>query len=63
MAVNLSKGEHVNLTKSVPYLSKVTVGLGWDMAARGYSIDCDSSVFLLRNAKPRLFGKEASRSW
>lgn len=60
MAVNLSKGEHVNLTKSVPCLSKVTVGLGWDMAKRGYSIDCDSSVFLLRSVKSRLFGKETS---
>ena len=36
MAVNLSKGEHVNLTKSVPYLSKVTVGLVWDMEEIGY---------------------------
>lgn len=59
MAVNLSKGEHVNLTKSVPSLREVTVALGWDMAERGYSVDCDSSVFLLRESKSGLFGRKS----
>ena len=30
MAVNLSKGERVSLSKDNPGLNKVTVGLGWD---------------------------------
>lgn len=47
MAVSLTKGDKVNLSKEVEKLANVTVGLGWDMAKRGYNIDCDSSVFLL----------------
>lgn len=59
MAVNLSKGDRVNLTKAVTALSNVTVGLGWDMATSGASIDCDSSIFLLREQKNRgLFGSK-----
>ena len=30
MAVNLSKGQKVSLTKGNPGLSKIVVGLGWD---------------------------------
>jgi stress response protein SCP2 len=48
MAVNLTKGQKVNLSKAVEKLANVTVGLGWDMAHNGRSIDCDSSVFVLR---------------
>lgn len=48
MAVSLVKGEKVNLSKMVEKLSNVTVGLGWDMALTGVNIDCDSSVFVLR---------------
>lgn len=62
MAVNLSKGEHVNLTKAVPTLKKVVVGLGWDMAEHGHNIDCDSSVFLLRTKKSfGLFGSSQTK--
>ena len=49
MAVSLSKGDRVNLSKAVEKLANVTVGLGWDAATRGRDIDCDSSVFVLRN--------------
>lgn len=48
MAVSLVKGEKVNLSKMVEKLANVTVGLGWDMASKGVNIDCDSSVFVLR---------------
>ena len=47
MAVSLTKGEKVNLSKVVEKLANVTVGLGWDAAEYGDSIDCDSSVFVL----------------
>lgn len=51
MAVNLSKREKVNLSKAVEKLTNVTVGLGWDMAKNGVSIDCDSSIFVLKSNK------------
>ncbi|MBP0973185.1 MAG: TerD family protein, partial [Oscillospiraceae bacterium] len=34
-------------------LTKLTVGLGWDPAKAGASIDCDSSVFLCKGGKLR----------
>lgn len=49
MAVSLSKGQKVDLTKSNPGLTKVVVGLGWDVNKYdgGHDFDLDSSVFLL----------------
>ncbi|TWT16058.1 TerD family protein [Planomicrobium sp. CPCC 101079] len=49
MAINLSKGQKVDLTKSNPGLSKVIVGLGWDTNKYdgGQDFDLDSSIFLL----------------
>ncbi|QED48332.1 TerD family protein [Cytobacillus dafuensis] len=49
MAVSLSKGQKVDLTKTNPGLSKVIVGLGWDVNKYdgGNDFDLDSSVFLL----------------
>ena len=49
MAISLSKGQKVDLTKSNPGLSKVVVGLGWDTNKYdgGESFDLDTSVFLL----------------
>ena len=35
MAINLKKGQGVNLSKSEFDLSKVTIGLGWDIAKAG----------------------------
>ena len=29
MSINLTKGEKINLSKEVPGLKKVVVGLGW----------------------------------
>ena len=56
MAINLNKGQKVDLTKKNPGLSFITVGLGWDAAEtekKGFfssifrNIDCDASVILL----------------
>ncbi|HSJ38669.1 MAG TPA: TerD family protein [Planococcus sp. (in: firmicutes)] len=49
MAINLSKGQKVDLTKSNPGLSKVVIGLGWDTNKYdgGQDFDLDSSAFLL----------------
>ncbi|WP_313800516.1 TerD family protein [Cytobacillus sp.] len=49
MAVSLSKGQKVDLTKANPGLTKVVVGVGWDVNKYdgGHDFDLDSSVFLL----------------
>lgn len=49
MAVSLSKGGNVNLSKEVPGLKKVIIGLGWDARATdGAAFDLDASAFLLK---------------
>lgn len=52
MAISLSKGQKVDLTKGNPGLKNITVGLGWDTNKYdgGHSFDLDSSVFLLDGA-------------
>lgn len=49
MAINLSKGQKVSLTKDNPSLSNITVGLGWDVNAfdSGADFDLDASVFMV----------------
>jgi len=49
MAISLSKGQKIDLTKSNPGLSNITVGVGWDTNKYdgGQDFDLDSSVFLL----------------
>lgn len=53
MAVNLQKGQKVDLTKGNPGLKHIMVGLGWDEVQRGgffsrpQDIDCDASAILL----------------
>lgn len=48
MAVSLSKGGNVSLSKEVPGLSAVDVGLGWDARVTdGTAFDLDASVFVL----------------
>lgn len=45
MAVSLSKGGNVSLTKEAPGLSAVTVGLGWDTrTTTGVDFDLDASA-------------------
>ena len=48
MAVSLSKGQKVSLTKGNPGLSKLLVGLGWDVNKYdgGADFDLDASAFL-----------------
>ncbi|QEW06413.1 TerD family protein [Nitrincola iocasae] len=47
MAVSLSKGGNVSLSKEAPGLSNVIVGLGWDpRATDGKEFDLDASVFI-----------------
>ena len=62
LAINLQKGQRVDLTKSNPGLSKIMVGLGWDPVQSGgggglfgglfggggaSNVDCDASVIML----------------
>lgn len=62
MAINLQKGQRVDLTKGNPGLTKVLVGLGWDPVQSGgggglfgglfggggaANVDCDASVIML----------------
>ena len=50
MAVNLTKGQRVSLTKENPGLSKVIVGLGWDVNSyEGDAFDLDASAFALNS--------------
>ncbi|TWE06093.1 stress response protein SCP2 [Neobacillus bataviensis] len=63
MAINLQKGQRVDLTKGNPGLTKIMVGLGWDPVQSGgggklfgglfgggassSNVDCDASVIML----------------
>lgn len=60
MAINLQKGQKVDLTKGNAGLNVLTVGLGWDEAPqkKGFmglgkkdDIDCDASAILLAGGK------------
>src|SRR5882757_7597079 len=54
MAVSLSKGGNVSLTKEAPNLTAVTVGLGWDVrTTTGGDFDLDASA-LLTNAEGKV---------
>lgn len=47
MAVSLSKGGNVSLSKEAPGLTKILVGLGWDpRVTDGTDFDLDASVFI-----------------
>lgn len=49
MAVSLSKGGNVSLSKEAPGLSNIVVGLGWDSRATdGAAFDLDASAFLVK---------------
>ncbi|MEI4791201.1 TerD family protein [Bacillus sp. FJAT-53060] len=54
MAIQLSKGQRVDLTKTNPGLTKVMIGLGWDTNkySGGAEFDLDASAFLV-NANNR----------
>lgn len=57
MAVNLTKGQKVDLTKTNPGLTKIVIGLGWDTNKYdgGSDFDLDAAAFLLADS-----GKVAS---
>ncbi|MEE3422677.1 MAG: TerD domain-containing protein [Succinimonas sp.] len=50
MAINLKKGQKIDLTKGNPGLSKLLIGLGWDTDrySGGYDFDLDTAAFLLK---------------
>ena len=49
MAINLTKGQKVDLKKGNPGLKKLMVGLGWDVNAfdSGADFDLDAAAFML----------------
>lgn len=55
MAVSLSKGGNVSLSKSAPSLKRILVGLGWESrVTTGADYDLDASAFLVgENGKVR----------
>lgn len=51
MAISLSKGGNVSLSKEAPGLDEIMVGLGWDVRATdGQDFDLDASAFLLNSS-------------
>jgi tellurium resistance protein TerD len=49
MAISLTKGSNVNLSKESPGLNKIVVGLGWDARVTdGAAFDLDASAFLVK---------------
>jgi tellurium resistance protein TerD len=49
MSISLIKGDRINLSKELPNLNKIGVGLGWEAnhTDTGHAFDLDASVFLL----------------
>ena len=52
MPISLKKGQKVSLTKENPGLTKVVVGLGWDVNKydTGGAFDLDAAAFLLADS-------------
>jgi len=48
MAINLKKGQGINLTKAAPRLRIVRVGIGWDITRVIGQCDLDVSAFVLK---------------
>lgn len=52
MSISLSKGGNVSLSKEEPGLTKILIGLGWDVRATdGVDFDLDASAFLLSSSE------------
>lgn len=53
MAISLSKGGRIDLSKEAPSLKRIGFGLGWDTndTDTGVDFDLDASVFMLGNNK------------
>lgn len=59
MAISLSKGGNVSLSKEAPGIETIMVGLGWDARATdGAAFDLDASCFML-NAEGKAPGESA----
>lgn len=56
MTINLTKGGSINLSKSNPGLTKVKVGLGWDVSGNSipYDLDVSAAVLKLVNGATKL---------
>ena len=52
MAINLSKGQKIDLTKANPGLDKIVAGLGWDVNKYdgGSNFDLDVAMFMLEDS-------------
>jgi tellurium resistance protein TerD len=51
MALSLSKGQNVSLSKTDPSLTKLVIGLGWDpRSTDGQDFDIDASAFMISEA-------------
>ena len=51
MPINLTKGANVSLSNSVPGLTNILIGLGWDTRATdGDDFDLDASAYMLSSA-------------
>ena len=49
MAISLSKGGNISLSKEAPGIKQIRIGLGWDArVTTGHDFDLDASVFLLK---------------
>ena len=55
MAISLSKGGNVSLSKTDPSVEKIQVGLGWEArSSNGADFDLDASLFMVQgNGKVR----------
>jgi len=52
MAIQLKKGENLSLKKAAPGMTKILVGLGWDVRATdGAAFDLDASAFMVNAAE------------
>lgn len=50
MAISLSKGQNVSLSKTDPTLNHILVGLGWDArSSDGRPFDLDASMFMVNS--------------
>ena len=64
MAINLQKGQTINLDKGQHDLSQITIGLGWDVSSdTDDEYDLDAIAFLLdKNNKVKNLGDDLTKS-
>lgn len=59
--INLKKGENINLTKTAPGLTRIRIGLGWDLnkfnTGGQYDLDVSAFVCKLVNDAPKLISE------